>query len=213
MSGAVVKPRAMVIRRAVVMPRAVVMRYLATGATLTSISLYFARGDSTVSRIIGEITAIIWDDYMPTPDKNQWKIIAQRFHLLWNLPNCLGALDGKHIRIESYQTQDRLTSTTSRIIQLFSWHAVTLMASLHTSKQDLLAGTVMVVYFVLQQSNISLKGTILIFLLLYDYPMMTTTTSFYFTLSEMKRFRYCIICYGHIHKEYLIIRKEYLTID
>jgi len=37
---------------------------------------------------------------MPTPTEENWKLIAQRFYSLWNLPNCLGALDGKHIRIE-----------------------------------------------------------------------------------------------------------------
>ncbi|CAH1989060.1 unnamed protein product [Acanthoscelides obtectus] len=104
----------------------ITIRYLATGATFTSISLYFARGDSTVSRIIGEITAIIWDAlkdiYMPTPDKNQWKIIAQRFHLLWNLPNCLGALDGKHIRIE------KLPNSGSLNFNYKSYHSIVLMA-------------------------------------------------------------------------------------
>lgn len=99
---------------------------MATGATFTSISLYFARGDSTVSRIIAETTAIIWDAlkdvYMQTPDEIQWKMIAQRFDLLWNLPNCLGALDGKHIRIE------KLPNSGSLNFNYKSYHSIVLMA-------------------------------------------------------------------------------------
>lgn len=81
-------------------------RYLATGCTFVSLSLYFARGESTILYIIRETTKIIWevlkDTYMPIPSENKWKMIAQRFYSLWNLPNCLGALDGKHIRIEKF---------------------------------------------------------------------------------------------------------------
>jgi len=35
----------------------------------------------------------------PTPEK--WIKISQRFEELWNFPNCCGAIDGKHIRLES----------------------------------------------------------------------------------------------------------------
>lgn len=34
----------------------------------------------------------------PTPEK--WTAVAKRFEDLWNFPNCCGAVDGKHIRIE-----------------------------------------------------------------------------------------------------------------
>lgn len=38
---------------------------------------------------------------MPKPDTNKWKSVAQRFNALWNLPNCIGSIDGKHIRIQA----------------------------------------------------------------------------------------------------------------
>lgn len=79
-------------------------RYLATGDTFQSLSFYFARGQSTISKIVAETTEAIWNtlkhDYMSLPQKEHWKAIANRFWEVWNLPNCLGALDGKHIRIQ-----------------------------------------------------------------------------------------------------------------
>lgn len=79
---------------------------MATGETFVSLSLYFARGESTVRRIIKETTEVIWDVlkeiYMPVITREKFRHIADRFELLWNLPNCLGALDGKHIRIEKF---------------------------------------------------------------------------------------------------------------
>ncbi|KAF0754086.1 protein ALP1-like [Aphis craccivora] len=39
---------------------------------------------------------------MQVPNRKQWKSIAQRFKTLWNLPNCIGAIDGKHVRIEKF---------------------------------------------------------------------------------------------------------------
>lgn len=43
---------------------------------------------------------LLKDAYMPIPNINQWNKIAEQFYLLWNLPNCVGAIDGKHMRIE-----------------------------------------------------------------------------------------------------------------
>ncbi|GFV24225.1 hypothetical protein TNCV_2632291 [Trichonephila clavipes] len=35
------------------------------------------------------------------PDsKNEWKMVAEEFWVKWNFPLCLGAMDGKHIRIK-----------------------------------------------------------------------------------------------------------------
>lgn len=36
---------------------------------------------------------------MPKPTKDDWKKIAKQFWDVWNFPNCLGALDGKHVVI------------------------------------------------------------------------------------------------------------------
>ena len=39
--------------------------------------------------------------YLCAPEtSNDWKKIAARFEKDWNFPNCIGALDGKHIAIE-----------------------------------------------------------------------------------------------------------------
>lgn len=50
------------------------------------------------------------------------------FELLWNLPNCIGALDRKHIRIENFHTQVLKISTISTSTLQYLWHAVTQMA-------------------------------------------------------------------------------------
>ena len=37
---------------------------------------------------------------MPTPDENRWRQIALEFNERFDFPLCLGAIDGKHIRIK-----------------------------------------------------------------------------------------------------------------
>lgn len=63
------------------------------------------RGETTIRKIVHETAKIIWATlqiiYMPKPDHNKWKNAAQRYYLLWNLPNCAGSIDGKHIRIRA----------------------------------------------------------------------------------------------------------------
>lgn len=38
---------------------------------------------------------------MPAPNEELWKTTAQRFSEKWKFPNCIGALDGKHIVIQA----------------------------------------------------------------------------------------------------------------
>lgn len=61
-------------------------------------------GASTVSLIVREVVEVIWDTFqavhMKVPSENDFENIAKEFYERWNFPNCLGAIDGKHIRIK-----------------------------------------------------------------------------------------------------------------
>lgn len=61
------------------------------------------RGKSTISRIVREVCRAIWDillsECMPVITEDLIEQIAEDFDKKTNFPNCMGALDGKHIRI------------------------------------------------------------------------------------------------------------------
>ena len=83
----------------------ITLRYLATGDAQQSQSFGFLAGRSTVCKIIRVTCNGIWKalngTYLRAPaSKEDWKKIATEFANSWNLPNCLGALDGKHIAME-----------------------------------------------------------------------------------------------------------------
>lgn len=96
------------------------------GCTFSSLAFYFARVYNTIAKIVFETTDAIWkslhEQYMPIPNRNQWKIIADRYEELWNLPNCLGSIDGKHIRIQ------KMPRTGSENFNYKSFHSLVLMA-------------------------------------------------------------------------------------
>lgn len=107
-------------------PHFLPFRYLGTGGTFTSIAVYFARGESTVGGIVAQTTPMIWQSlhptYMAVPTRDQWIAIAERFDSLWNLENCIGAIDGKHVRIEKF------ANTGSANFNYKSFHSLVLMA-------------------------------------------------------------------------------------
>ena len=79
--------------------------YLASGDSPQSQSFNFRVGRTTVCNIARDTRRAIWlalnENYLKPPmSLEDWKKIAQKFFTEWNFPNCLGALDGKHIAIE-----------------------------------------------------------------------------------------------------------------
>lgn len=85
---------------------ALTLRYLATGDSQQTICYSFRIGKSTLSNIIKETCLAIWtglkDIYLLLPSSpTQWEKIASGFNNDLQLKNCIGALDGKHIRIQA----------------------------------------------------------------------------------------------------------------
>lgn len=80
-------------------------RFLATGASFRSLAFSFRLGVKTVQRIVTKACKVLWTTLqpfeMPVPDKHLWEQIADGFSKKWNFPNCLGALDGKHLEMRA----------------------------------------------------------------------------------------------------------------
>ena len=61
-------------------------------------------GVSTARQIILDVCTALWDAlasiHMPVPSKVEWESIAEDFFARWNFPNCIGAIDGKHVMIQ-----------------------------------------------------------------------------------------------------------------
>ncbi|XP_069611669.1 uncharacterized protein [Ranitomeya imitator] len=82
----------------------VTLRFLATGHSYSSLHFEFLLGTSTISGIVRSTCDVIWDKLksrlMPQPNTQDWLRIAQGFMEATEFPNCIGALDGKQIRVK-----------------------------------------------------------------------------------------------------------------
>ena len=83
----------------------IALRYLSAGMSQQDLCYNFRVGRTTVSNILKEVCSSIYDDlypiYMKPPSTEaEWRHIADDFKLLWDLPHCIGAIDGKHIGID-----------------------------------------------------------------------------------------------------------------
>jgi len=78
-------------------------RYLACGCIFHDLHFSYRIGISTASKIIREAYLSIWSimhpECIPKPTKEQWELTALEFKRRANFPHCLGAVDGKHIRV------------------------------------------------------------------------------------------------------------------
>lgn len=78
-------------------------RYLSTGCSFADFEFGYRCGASTARKIVKTTCTHIWrhlkDVCMPELTEDRWLKIADGFNDVANFPNCLGAIDGKHIRI------------------------------------------------------------------------------------------------------------------
>ncbi|XP_049315669.1 uncharacterized protein LOC125779122 [Bactrocera dorsalis] len=78
------------------------LRFLATGDSYKSLSAFFRIAPNTISKFVPEVCDAIYSQlrntYLKIPStKEEWTEVASKFDLLWNFPNCIGAVDGKHV--------------------------------------------------------------------------------------------------------------------
>lgn len=80
-------------------------RYLATGTNFAALHFDFCLGKSTINGIVKETCKILWsvlqEAEMPQPTEETWLQISDVFFSKTNFPNCLGSIDGKHIRCKN----------------------------------------------------------------------------------------------------------------
>lgn len=84
------------------------------------------RGETTIGQIIDDGCNAIWQVlqplYMRKPSTTDWLQCSEKFLELWNLPNCIGAIDGKHVRIK------KPTNSGSAYFNYKEYFSINLMA-------------------------------------------------------------------------------------
>ncbi|KAL5237508.1 hypothetical protein ACI65C_004918 [Semiaphis heraclei] len=77
------------------------LRYLASGESMMSIMYSFRIGKATVSKLIFQCCEVLWDTLntkvLVVPDTKKWAQLGVEFENKWQVPNCIGSIDGKHI--------------------------------------------------------------------------------------------------------------------
>ena len=78
---------------------------MSTGDSYHTLNNRFRVGVSTIHNAVTETCDAIWEvlseEEMPVTRREDWIQIEHEFHQSWQFPNCIDALDGKHIIITS----------------------------------------------------------------------------------------------------------------
>lgn len=79
-------------------------RFLVSADSFGSLALAYRIGESTARQIIKGVcevfVSVLGPLYLQTPNNENLEEASGGFWELWNVPNCYGALDGKHIHIQ-----------------------------------------------------------------------------------------------------------------
>ena len=82
-----------------------IFSFLATGDSYNTLATQFCVAISTIQKAVNQTCAAIWDElqeeYMPVPDMNHWCGNEQGSCTRWSFPNCIGAIDGKHVVMQA----------------------------------------------------------------------------------------------------------------
>ncbi|KAG8171621.1 hypothetical protein JTE90_014267 [Oedothorax gibbosus] len=105
---------------------AITLRYLASGCSLTDLFFTYRIGVSTASIIVQTTTERIWQClaklHFPEATQENWLNIAANFKRSANFPLCLGAIDGKHVRIQNFPNEGSMNFNYKK------YHSMVLLA-------------------------------------------------------------------------------------
>ena len=84
---------------------AVTLYYLAGEGRMRKVSNSFGLGKATVSKVIRRVTSVISEElgpkYIVLPKtKGEVEELARKFYNRYGFPQCIGSVDGKHIKIK-----------------------------------------------------------------------------------------------------------------
>lgn len=95
-----------------ILTKHLVSKHLAAGDSIPTLSFAYRVGKPTTCGIVNETCEVIWNKLhgivLNEPSENEWRRICSGFEETWNLPNCVGALDGKHVVIRAPQKSGSL---------------------------------------------------------------------------------------------------------
>ena len=81
-----------------------VNRYIATGDSSSTPSFLFRASGQVIYNIVKETAVVVWTVLEPIvfelPTDDLWLRTAAGFEAMWNIIHCIGATDGRHIRIQ-----------------------------------------------------------------------------------------------------------------
>ena len=80
------------------------MFFLGKGDSLQTVAWGFRIGCFTAQEIVLKTTKALYQvlekDHLQQPNTDEWTRLSYDFAKDWNFPNCVGAIDGKHIAIQ-----------------------------------------------------------------------------------------------------------------
>jgi hypothetical protein len=92
---------------------------LGSGCDQLDLHLTYRIGHSTIGKIVRRVCKAIWEtlkeESFPELTEERWKQIAEGFQIRSQFPNCLGAIDGKHVRIR----KPRMSGSLSQLKNYF----------------------------------------------------------------------------------------------
>ena len=82
----------------------VFFRYLATGGAIKTVAESYRIAPNTATGVVYEVCEALYNRLAPlhlrSPTVEDWRSAAADFAQRWQLPNCIGAVDGKHVALE-----------------------------------------------------------------------------------------------------------------